>query len=521
MVGEEMGVLQRIKNFFKKGVKRASMQINGRELGKITDHPKIGIDPKEYERIAEDFRYYAADFPQVKYIDSYGKRMNRQFNSLNVAKTASRRLASIIFNEKCKVTLKVPDAKTENTINLDEANAFLEKTLYANNFYNLFELNLEKGVAAGGFAMRPYVDNDEIKISWIRADQFYPLRSNTNEVSECAIATRSIQSEGNINYYYTLLEFHEWVNGNYVITNELYKSELESSVGKQVPLETIYPDLAETVTLEGLKRPLFVYFRTPGANNKSLESPLGLGIVDNAREVLDTINSTHDQFTWEIDMGQRRVVVPAEFLKTDEAHPPMFDSGQNVFVGMYGAERVGVQDITTAIRTVQYKDAISYFIKEFEVQVGLSVGSMNYADDGLKTATEIVSNNSMTYQTRSSYLTMVEKAINELIHSIFELAGYKEFFSMQKPLIELEYESYVVNVSFEDGVFVNQDKQQEDDLKAVVAGVMPKKQFLIRNYNLTEEELEEWLSDLTNEMPSQEAGTNDRRNQDAMFDVGD
>jgi hypothetical protein len=50
---------------------------------------------------------------------------------------------------------------------------------------------------------------------------------------------------------------------------------------------------------------------------------------------------------------------------------------------------------------------------------------------------------------------------------------------------------------------------------------MPKKQFLIRNYNLTEEELEEWLSDLTNEMPSQEAGTNDRRNQDAMFDVGD
>ncbi len=48
---------------------------------------------------------------------------------------------------------------------------------------------------------------------------------------------------------------------------------------------------------------------------------------------------THDQFAWEIQMGQRRVVVPAEFLKTDEAHPPMFDSDQNVFVGMYGAER--------------------------------------------------------------------------------------------------------------------------------------------------------------------------------------
>ena len=185
-------------------------------------------------------------------------------------------------------------------------------------------------------------------------------------------------------------------------------------------------------------------------------------------------------------MGQRRVVVPAEFLKTDEAHPPMFDSDQNVFVGMYGSENAGIKDITTAIRTVQYKDAIDHWIKEFEVQVGLSVGSMSYADDGLKTATEIVSNNSMTYQTRSSYLTMVEKAINELVHSIFELAGYAELNSTGKPLFEINYDDYKVDISFEDGIFVNQDKQQEDDLKAVVAGVMPKKQFLIRNYNLSD-----------------------------------
>ncbi|MBX4221189.1 phage portal protein, partial [Enterococcus lactis] len=87
-------------------------------------------------------------------------------------------------------------------------------------------------------------------------------------------------------------------------------------------------------------------FRTPGANNKSLESPLGVGIVDNAKEILDTINNTHDQFAWEIQMGQRRVEVPAEFLKPDEAHQPMFDSDQNVFAGVYGAENIGVKDIT-------------------------------------------------------------------------------------------------------------------------------------------------------------------------------
>ncbi len=69
-----------------------------------------------------------------------------------------------------------------------------------------------------------YIDGDKIKILWIRADQFYPLRSNTNEVSECAIATKSIQTEGDTNYYYTLLEFHEWQDEKYVISNELYKN---------------------------------------------------------------------------------------------------------------------------------------------------------------------------------------------------------------------------------------------------------------------------------------------------------
>lgn len=495
MVGEIMGVIQTIKNMFKRGVDSVNMNVNGKDIAKITDHPKIGIDSLEYARIAENFKYYANSFPDVNYKSSFGENKKREFKSLNVTKTAARRLASIIFNEKCKVTLNDPTDKKDVSKEIKEASEFLEQTLYDNNFYNLFELNLEKGIAVGGFAMRPYIDGDKIKISWIRADQFYPLRSNTNEVSECAIATKSIQTEGDTNYYYTLLEFHEWQDEKYVISNELYKSDNSNVVGKQVPLSILYPDLAETVTLEGLKRPLFAYFRTPGANNKSLESPLGAGIVDNSKEILDMINTTHDQFAWEIQLGQRRVVVPAEFLKTDESHPPMFDTDQNVFAGVYGAENIGVKDITTPIRTVQYKDAISHLIKEFEVQVGLSVGSMNYADDGIKTATEIVSNNSMTYQTRSSYLTMVEKVINELIHSIFELAGYGEMFESEKPLFSIEYDSYLVTVSFEDGLFVDRNKQLENDLKVFVAGAMPKDQFLKRNYNLSDEEVKLWLGD--------------------------
>ncbi|MCO8292645.1 phage portal protein [Tetragenococcus halophilus] len=493
MVGEYMSFIDSIKSIFKRG----GMALTGQSLTKIADHPKIGVDAREYDRIKRNFDYYGNKFDQIKYRNSYGDLNKREFKSLNITKTASRRLASIIFNEKCNITLRELEEDKEPSTELQQAIDFLTETLKDNNFYNLFETNLEKGIAAGGFAMRPYVDHDKIKISWIRADQFYPLRSNTNEISECAIATKAVRAEGDVNYYYTLLEFHEWEDDKYIISNELYKSDNTNEVGKQVPLETIYEDVAERVEYEGMKRPLFAYFKTPGANNKSLESPLGAGIVDNAKEVLDVINTTHDEFAWEVHNGQRKVVVPAEFLRVDDSHPPYFDTDQNVFAGVHGVDSsLGVKDITTTIRSAQYKDALNHFLKEFEAQIGLSTGTMSYADDGLKTATEVVSNNSMTYQTRSSYLTMVTKVINELIHSIFELAGYGEMFSTGRPLFVMDYDSYKVDINYEDGLFVDQNKQLENDLKALTANVLPKREFLKRNYGLSDKEVDEWMDEL-------------------------
>lgn len=516
-----MKLWNKVKNFFKRGGKAIDMSINGKELAGITDHPKITIEADEYKRIDENIRYYSNIYKPVEFINSKAKRRTRPFYPLNITKTAARRLASVIFNEKCKISLATLE-DGENDPSIEEANELLEEIFQGDNFYNLFETNLEKGIALGGFAMRPYVnDEGKIKVAWIRADQFFPLKSNTNEVTECAIATRSIQIENDETVYYTLLEFHEWKDGTYVISNELYRSLNQNVVGSQVLLEKIYPNLAETVTLTGLKRPLFVYFKTPGANNKSLESPLGVGIVDNAKEVLDQINITHDQFYREIKLGKRRVLVPEQYIRINENDPdrqPYFDDDEDTFIGIRGDanENKMITDLTVQIRTVQYKDALQHLIKEFEVQIGLSTGAMTYADDGLKTATEIVSNNSMTYQTRSSYLTMVEKAINELVHSIFELASYKEFFPDGKALFCLDNDSYYVDVFFDDGVFVDKDKQLEEDLKVAAAGMMPKKEFLKRNYGLSDEEAEEWVAQLMEEMPG-----NENNPENAFLDEGD
>lgn len=450
----------------------------------VTDDSRINIPISEYKRIAKDFRMYRNDYDAV--VERVGnKTYRRKPHTLNMTKTAARRMASIIFNEKARVSFE------------DEAvNEYIADVLADNDFYNHFELNLEKGIVAGGFAMRPYVDNDKIKIAWIRADQFYPLRSNTNDIPECAIVSKTQRIENHTVIYYSLLEFHQWdAEGNYIVTNELYRSDNKNAIGYRVPLSRIYENLQDQTNLGKLSGPLFAYFHTPGANNISLESPLGVGIADNARGELNDINMINDAMQREIKFGKRRIIVPEQMLKIDEVHRPYFDPEDPTYVGFNGDD-FKITDVTSEMRVEQLKSAMDYALKKFEVQIGLSAGTFSYSDAGLKTATEVVSDNSMTYQTRSSYLTMVEKSIKDLCDAILELANVNGLFKY-----DIAKNAPGFAIYFDDGLFVDKDKQLDEDLKATAASIMPKKQFLIRNYGLSEQEADEWLKQVELESP--------------------
>lgn len=475
-------------------------------LSRITDDDRIDMDVNEYLRIDRDFKYYSNRYPKKHYIDARGVRRERPYNTINVTKRASRRISSIVFNEQCDISFENPNL-----------NKFLNQVLADNDFKNQFEMNLEKGIVAGGFAMKPYVDeNGKIKISWIRADQFYPLNSNTNSISEAAIASRKTVIENSANTYYTLLEFHQWENGQYVITNELYRSNQPEIIGMQVNLADMYPDLAPKVIIDGanMVRPLFSYFRMPGANNISLESPLGIGIVDNSKHILDDLNLAHDSFMWEVRNGKRTIAVPESMLKYDEpkpgvraSHKPTFDTDTDVYVKMYGEQDMGIQDLTSSIRVQEFSDTINQYLREFEGDIGMAEGTFSYdVKSGLQTATQVVSENSMTYQTRSSILTNVTACIEDLCQAILELANIPQFFpngEAQYPLdSSFNLNDLKMKVKYDDGVFIDKDKQMDEDRQNVVAGVLSKKTFLTRNYNYSDDEAEKELQLIQDETPT-------------------
>jgi A118 family predicted phage portal protein len=389
-----------------------------------------------------------------------------------------------------------------------------------------FERYLESGLAMGGLAIRPYVDAETgaIKLAWIQAPNFFPLRSNTNEVTEAAIATPTTVTEHGRTIYYTLLEFHEWKPSGYTITNELYRSEVKGTIGKQVPLSMIYPDLADTVNMPGFSRPLFVYLKPAGFNNKSLNSPLGIGVCENALTTLKQLNDTFDQFNWELKNGQRKIAVPESMVDVTftkdgmEEAKQTFDPDQNVFLTLPGdPDKMAITDLTTPIRSSDYVASLNQFLKTLEMQVGLSAGTFSFDGQSLKTATEVVSENSMTYQTRNSHLTMVEQAIKELVISICELgeATVVNGETLLPSAVKIPTANQIT-VDFDDGIFTDKAATADYWIKLQAAGLCTDWQAIMHIQRVTEDQAKNLAAEIAGDVATKTPNTNE-----GMFGDGD
>ena len=196
-------------------------------------------------------------------------------------------------------------------------------------------------------------------------------------------------------------------------------------------------------------------------------------------------------------MGQRTVVVSDHVLdyRPDEqgnSVNPIFDPDVNIYRPMrMEQDSELIKDITNDIRTEQYISAINQFMKTLEMQMQLSVGTFSFDGKSVKTATEVASENSLTYRTRNMQCNEVEKFIKGLVVSTLELA--KRTIYQGKSLYTGKIPNFEeISVDFDDGIFSNLDQKLEFFSKAKVAGLVPITEALKGIFKLTDEEAVKW-----------------------------
>ena len=489
MVNQKGGakMIKRIINIFKKGGAKLGMVD---EINKIVDHPRIAVDDREYDRIIENKWIYESQFPDVKYLDADGHERTRPFRNLNVTKVVARKLSKLIFNEGVTI-------ESDNPV-VDE---FIKEVFENNKFRKNFGEELEAGYSIGGLAIRPYYDpnTNQIKISYAQADSFFPLQSNINDISEAVFVSQDTVTEESIKVYYTLYEFHTWNGANYVIENELYRSEKVDRVGFRVRLDSFekYEELEPITTLENFTRPLFTYIKLAGKNNNDLNSPMSLGIIDNSKQQFRDINEVYDMFMHETKKSGRKIIASDQFFRTkftEDGRPfHTLDRHDDTFrrVRTDNMDDFEMKEFLPSLRQNEFIEIIDFLLRFIEVQTGFSTGTFSFDGSSVKTATEVIAENSDTYSTRQDNVLIVQDAIRELIISMLELAESHDLLTIP--------DSYSINIDFDDGVFESKESKLEFYSKAHAGGFIPAKETMQRIFGVSEEEAKEWFVEIMNE----------------------
>ena len=453
--------------------------------------------------------------------DPNGKR---EMHRLNLAKAVCAEMAGLVWGDDCGVTVSTkgrnPEDKTE-----DPLDVFMQDVLEKNAFHQKMQESIEEGLALGGGAIKTWAeidtdgegeqipDSTRMVIGYAMADQFIPLAWDNAKVTEGVFISR-IAKDG---WYYTRLEWHRWNGKTYTVTNELFRSEItkgetsaesQDILGVRYPLEEIYPNL-EPYTEIAVKESLFCYWRTPIANNVDDNSPLGVSVYANALETLHALDICYDSFVREFQLGKKRIIVPASAVRmvvnpeTGET-VRYFDETDEVYQALQSdsPNDLKITDNSVSLRVEEHIAAINAFLSILCMQVGFSAGTFTFDQhEGLKTATEVVSENSKTYKTIKTIQKQLRPAIKQLVRNIIDVAvlyGIGNVAELIKP-------GYEINVTFDDGVTQDRQTNINEGVMLVGAGIISKKRFLTDSkygIGMTNEEAEKELAQVRAETPA-------------------
>lgn len=450
----------------------------------------------------------------------------REVYRMNVAKAICAEMASLVWSEECTVNVSI-DGRESDDDNPDPLNAFVQGVLGCNAFREKMQESIEEALALGGNALKVWAESkhDEngneipetrkIMIGYCMADQFVPLAWDNARVTEGAFVSR-IAKNG---YYYTRLEWHRWNGLTYVITNELYRSEMQKGttpgepqdiLGVRYPLAEIYPYLEEETEVP-VEESLFSYWRTPIANNLDDNSPLGMSIYGNALETLHALDICYDSFVREFRLGKKRIIVPARAVRSvvdpqTGALVRYFDASDETYEALASdsPDDLKITDNSVELRVEEHVAAINAFLSILCLQTGFSAGTFTFDQhNGLKTATEVVSENSKTYKTIKTIQNQLRPAIEHLVRNIIDVAILYEMADENGQSVQsLAAPGYNVTITFDDGITQDRQTNINEGVMLVGAGILSKYTFLTDpkyGQGLTPEQAEEELARIKQE----------------------
>lgn len=390
-----------------------------------------------------------------------GKRvLRRTRKSLSMAKRVCEDWADLLFNEKVEVITKTEDSQK-----------VIDRVFRNNNFKVCANRLVELAFALGTGAFVEHMTKDGVIIDYVKADMIYPLAFSNGQISECAFASRMmIYGE-----MHTYLNIHVLEHGKYVVKNKLICERTK----KEVPL----PEGIAEEFYTGSDVPLFQILMPNLANNICCDSPMGISIFANAVDVLEGIDLVYDSYQNEYRLGKKRIVVPLSMAKIEMEQQgdilPVFDDNDTEFYAFSGADPddFSINEINMELRADAHEVGLQRNIDLLSDLCGFGTGKYSFQTGRIKTATQIVSEQSDLFRNLKKHELIAEGVLKSLVRAVLYLEG----------------EDYMqeVTINFDDSIIDDSETVAKRALAEKQAGIIDAAEYLVRVYKLPREQAEE------------------------------
>lgn len=432
----------------------------------------------EYVELWKEIYQGCPIWRETHYQTLEGRKEKRNRKLFYGAKMVCREFTDLMFSEKPDINMS------------DDLEAILERSGWDQNNIPF----IEKVLALGGGAYKLYTKDikgqQQLCVDYIPADRFMPISWDDNGICEADFLDIKVKD----NLRYMRIEHHRYneTKTGYIITYDFYKigeptggNKSKRQLTKVTPKEAGY-----NVTDEELRGvevitdyPLFSYIKLPGANNKDFESPLSISVYANSIDTLEGLDVAFDAFQQEIVLGRKRIIVPSSAVRKvvneDGKRVHYFDPSDEVFQAFDtdDKESLKIVDNSMVLRIDDLRNAVQTYLDILSVQVGFSAGHLSFdGTSGVKTATEVIMDNSKTHKSKVAIENSIKVAIENLVKSIEGVSQY-----------------YKINVSnfsieFQDNIQEDRDSKTNYWTSRLNEGTITLEEFLMKVDNLTEEE---------------------------------
>ena len=352
---------------------------------------------------------------------------------------------------------------------------------------------IEQGCALGGMAFKPYpTDAGQLVVDCVPADRFFPTGfDSSGNLSGGVFVDRYTRGR----QFYTRFECHQLTGTTYTIKNVAYMSYDRDSIGVPVSLDAApqWAGLDSELTLDGITRPLFGYFRVPTANNIDRDSPLGVSVYARA---VDTIRQADEQWSrmlWEFEGTELAVDISAQAFMPDE------NGGVKIpkrFKRLFRALDLGDSDnplyqvFSPQIREEPLYKGLQHVLQLIEFQCGLAYGTLSDPQTVEKTAEEIKASKQRSYSTVASLQAALEHALNDVVYAMDVWATINHLAPAGK---------YEVSFGWDDSIVVDTDKEFAQRMQMASAQYIRPELLLSWYFGCSEEEARKMMPVQTDE----------------------